>query len=193
MAERTGRVDRRTAETHVTVNIALDGGPAEIHTGVGFLDHMLEHFARHGRLGLQLSATGDQHVDDHHTVEDVGIGLGQALEDALGDKTGIERFGFASIPMDEALARVSVDLSGRPALGFDPPFHAERIGAFQTQLVEEFLRAVTTHGRFACHVEVPRGSNDHHMAEAIFKALGRSVREAVRRGDDAIPSTKGVL
>lgn len=159
---------------------------------------MLDHVARHGRLGLEVTAKGDTHVDDHHTVEDVGIVLGQALNQALGDKRGVERFGFASVPMEDALARVSIDLSGRQALVFDvraPAFGAGtgKIGSFDTQLVEEFFTALVNNGRFNCHVEVPHGSNHHHISEAIFKALGRALRQAVAVTGDQIPSTKGVL
>ena len=177
------------------MTLCLDGGQCAVETGVGFFDHMLVHLARHGRFGLQVEARGDTHVDDHHTVEDVGIVLGQMLDEALGDKSGIERFGFASIPMDEALARVSVDLSGRSALSYNVSF-AEcggKIGTFDTQLVCEFLTALVNNGRFNCHVEVTSGQNNHHIAEAIFKALGRSLRHAVAVTGDEVPSTKGVL
>jgi imidazoleglycerol-phosphate dehydratase len=186
---------RKTQETEIDLSVCLEGGTRRIETGIGFFDHMLEHLARHGGLGLQVKARGDSHIDDHHTVEDVGIVLGQALEEALGDKKGVERFGFASVPMDEALARVSVDLSGRSSLVFDAAFStgAGRIGNFDTQLVPEFLTALVNNGRFNCHVEVPHGRNDHHVAEAIFKALGRALRQAVAITGGDIPSTKGVL
>lgn len=195
---RTATISRRTRETDIEVSLDLDAAPdaaATINTGVGFFDHMLDHVARHGQIRLSVTARGDTHVDDHHTVEDIGIGLGQALDEALGEKKGIERFGFASVPMDEALARVSIDLSGRGALAFDARFTGPdaRIGNFDVQLVREFFHALTQNGRFACHVEVPRGDNDHHIAEAIFKALGRSLRQAVRVTGDDVPSTKGVL
>jgi imidazoleglycerol-phosphate dehydratase len=191
---RTADIHRKTNETDIRLSLSLDGGDYQIKTGVGFFDHMLDHVARHGRLGLKITAKGDYHIDDHHTVEDVGIVLGQALEKALGDKKGIERYGFASVPMDEALARVSVDLSGRAALVFDVPgLEAGKIGTFDTQLVREFLTAVVNAGRFNCHVEVPHGTNHHHIAEAIFKALGRALRQAVAITGDQIPSTKGVL
>ena len=193
MAKRTVTLERKTNETDITVELCLDGGPYENHTGIGFFDHMLDHVARHGRFGLKLSAIGDTHIDDHHTVEDVGIVLGQALEQALGDKAGIERYGFASAPMDEALARVSVDLAGRAALVFNATFHTRKIGTFDTQLVHEFLNALTANGKFACHVEVPHGDNDHHVAEAIFKALGRALRTAVSITGTDVPSTKGSL
>ena len=198
MTQRTATIERKTNETEITLSLDLDSGGYAIETGVGFFDHMLDHVARHGRFGLKVTAKGDTHVDDHHTVEDVGIVLGQALDQALGDKAGIERYGFASVPMEDALARVSVDLSGRPSLVYDvasPGFTdgASKIGTFDTQLVEEFLTALINHGRLNCHVEVPHGTNHHHVAEAIFKALGRALRQAVAVTGDQIPSTKGVL
>jgi len=195
MSERTASIHRKTNETDISVELSLEGGRYANQTGVGFFDHMLDHVARHGRIGLAVKAEGDLHIDDHHTVEDVGIVLGQALEQALGDKKGIERFGFASVPMDEALARVSIDLSGRPALVFDVRFAEEssKIGRFDTQLVREFFTAVVNHGRFNCHIEAPRGDNDHHLAEAIFKAFGRALRQAVTITGEDVPSTKGVL
>lgn len=195
MAHRTAKIDRKTKETQVHLELDLDGGEYHMDTGVGFLDHMLDHVARHGRLGLRVQAKGDTHVDLHHTVEDVGIVLGQAMEKALGDKKGIERFGFASVPMDEALAKVSVDLSGRPALVFEASFvePGGKIGAFDTALVREFLQALVINGKFNCHVEATRGDNDHHIAEAIFKALGRALRQAVSVTGTDVPSTKGVL
>ena len=197
MAEssRTATNRRKTRETDVNVTLCLDGGDCAIETGVGFFDHMLVHVARHGGFGLNVKAHGDTHVDDHHTVEDVGIVLGQLLDTALGDKSGIERFGFASVPMDDALARVSVDLSGRSSLNYDVTFDEAggKIGTFDTQLVGEFLTALVNNGRFNCHVEVAHGRNNHHIAEAIFKALGRSLRQAVAVTGDEVPSTKGVL
>jgi imidazoleglycerol-phosphate dehydratase len=196
MPKRTAEIHRKTNETDIRLTLSLDGGAYKNATGVGFFDHMLDHVAKHGRFGLTVTAKGDYHIDDHHTVEDVGITLGQALEKALGDKKGIERYGFASVPMDESLARVSVDLSGRAALAFDVPsdFAAgQKIGTFDVQLVREFLTALANAGRFNCHVEVPRGTNHHHVAEAIFKALGRALRQAVAITGDEVPSTKGVL
>lgn len=197
MANRTANLTRTTSETDIRLELNLDALRADYsnQTGVGFFDHMLDHIGKHGQLGLKVTATGDTHIDDHHTVEDVGIVLGQALAEALGDKKGIERYGFASVPMDEALARVSIDLSGRPALAFDARFTtpAGKIGTFDTQLVREFFQAVVQAGRFACHIEVPRGDNDHHIAEAIFKAFGRALREAIAITGDQIPSTKGSL
>ncbi len=193
MPARTATIKRDTKETKIALTLNLDGGEGEISTGVGFFDHMLDHVSRHGRLGLKVTAKGDYQIDDHHTVEDVGIVLGQALAQAVGDKKGIERYGFASVPMDEALARVTVDLSGRAALVFNVTFHTGKIGTFDTQLVREFLNAVANAGKLNLHVEVPYGENDHHIAEAIFKALGRALREAVKVTGDQIPSTKGVL
>lgn len=192
---RTAKKSRKTNETDITLELALDGGDYANHTGVGFFDHMLDHVAKHGRFGLHVTAKGDHHIDDHHTVEDVGIVFGETLLEALGDKKGIERFGDAAVPMDDALARVTVDLSGRAALAFDVAFHdpSAKIGAFDVQLVREFFNAVCQAGRFNLHIEVPRGVNDHHIAEAIFKAFGRALRQAVAITSDQIPSTKGVL
>lgn len=192
---RTARLERKTNETQITLELNLDGGPYANRTGVGFFDHMLDHVARHGRFGLTVQAQGDRHVDDHHTVEDVGIVLGLALRQALGDKKGIERYGFASVPMDEALAQVSVDLSGRPALVFEAAFSdpAGKIGSFDVPLVREFFNAMVSNGLFNCHVQATRGQNDHHVAEAIFKALGRALRQAVIITGTDVPSTKGSL
>ncbi|MCC7192543.1 MAG: imidazoleglycerol-phosphate dehydratase HisB [Phycisphaeraceae bacterium] len=193
---RTAEISRKTKETEISVSLNLDpksAGDYSNKTGVGFFDHMLDHIARHGRLGLKITAKGDYHIDDHHTVEDVGIALGQALDQALGDKKGIERYGFASVPMDETLARVTIDLSGRAALVFDGLTGSGKIGTFDVQLVREFLTALSNSGKFNCHVEVPYGSNLHHVAEAIFKALGRALRQAVAVTGTDIPSTKGVL
>jgi imidazoleglycerol-phosphate dehydratase len=194
---RTASIQRKTNATDITLKLDLDpkGSPKYTHqTGVGFFDHMLDHIARHGRLNLAVKADGDTHVDDHHTVEDVGIVLGQALDQALGDKKGIERYGFASVPMDEALARVSVDLSGRPALVFNAALpEGGKIGTFDVQLVREFFNAVVNNGKFNCHIEAPVGTNHHHVAEAIFKAFARALRQAVAVTGSDIPSTKGTL
>lgn len=190
---RTATVERRTNETDIRAALSLNGGTYQIETGVGFFDHMLTLFSRHGAMGLTLRAAGDTQIDDHHTVEDVGIVLGKALHDALGDKQGIERYGFASVPMDEALARVSVDLSGRSSLIFQVAFPDAKIGTFDTALVEEFLAALVNNGRFNCHVEVPHGRNSHHVAEATFKALGRALRQAAHITGTDVPSTKGIL
>jgi imidazoleglycerol-phosphate dehydratase len=196
MAQRIGKKQRRTAETDISVVVNLDGkGTYEVATGVGFLDHMLSHVAKHGLFDLELRATGDLHVDAHHTVEDVGICLGQAMEQALGDKAGINRYGFAAVPMDESLAEVAVDLSGRPALVLNAEFPTERVGQFDTELVGEFLRAFTNNLRCNLHVNVRYGDNSHHIAEAIFKALGRALSQAVEANprSHGVPSTKEVL
>jgi len=194
--QRTGEEIRKTKETEVRLSLALDGeGRASVRTGVGFLDHMLDLLGKHAVVDLEIAASGDTHVDAHHTVEDVGICLGKALSSALGDKRGIRRFGSASVPMDEALADVSLDISGRPFLVFDVSFPTEKTGEFDVQLAEEFLRAFATNAGLTLHVRVPYGRNSHHIAEAIFKALARALREAV--GSDPrvrdVPSTKGTL
>jgi imidazoleglycerol-phosphate dehydratase len=193
---RQAEIKRKTHETQVELALALDGqGKADIESPAGFLNHMLALLARHALLDLRLRAAGDTDVDFHHTVEDVGICLGQALDKALGSKEGITRFGCAAVPMDEALAQVALDISGRPFLAFNVKFPGERMGDFETQLVEEFLRAVATHAKITLHVSVPYGQNDHHIAEAIFKALARALKTAVARDPRAggVPSTKGVL
>jgi len=195
---RIGAITRKTNETDIELSLDLDGGSYTNKTGVGFLDHMLDHIAKHGRFGLTVKATGDTHIDDHHTVEDVGICLGQAIDKALGDKRGIERYGFASVPMDETLAQVTLDLSGRFALVFNVEFASfgddpAMIGKFDVQLVEEFFNAVAQNAKMNLHVEVAWGSNNHHIAEAIFKAFGRALRDAVQITSDDVPSTKGSL
>ena len=198
---RTATITRNTNETKIQLELNLDptsGGGYTHNTGVGFFDHMLDHIARHGRVLTNITCDGDTHVDDHHTVEDVGIALGDAIVKALGDKRGIERYGNASVPMDETLARVAMDLSGRPAMVFrvtptcftDP---AGKIGSFDTQLVKEFFNAVANHAKMNLHIEVPWGENNHHIAEAIFKAFGRALRQAVAITGDEVPSTKGTL
>jgi imidazoleglycerol-phosphate dehydratase len=195
-SRRVARQSRKTKETDINLSIDLDGsGRTDIRTGIGFLDHMLDLFGKHGLFDLELRATGDTHVDAHHTVEDVGIGLGKALAAALGDKAGIRRFGCASVPMDEALAEVSLDISGRPLLVFNATFPTEKTGEFDAQLAEEFLRALATNAGLTLHVRVPYGKNTHHIAEAIFKALARALREAVATDPRVcgVPSTKGIL
>jgi imidazoleglycerol-phosphate dehydratase len=191
---RRGEVQRTTGETSVRVAVTLEGsGESRVETGVGFLDHMLELLAAHALLDLEVDAEGDLHVDEHHTVEDVGIVLGQALSRALGERRGIRRYGFL-LPMDESLARVAVDLGGRPYLVFRADFSRERVGELPTELVEDFLRALSDHLRAAIHVTVEYGRNDHHKIEAIFKALGRALRAAVEqdpRLGQELPSTKG--
>ena len=193
---RHATVSRHTKETDIVLNVSLDGdGESEIVTGVGFLDHMLTHIAKHGLLHLTINATGDLHVDDHHTVEDIGIALGQALKDAVGDKSGIARYGHAVIPMDEALVTCSLDWSGRGMLVADFSFYSPKIGAFDTELVNEFFRAVAANAGLTLHFEQSRGQNAHHIAEAAFKAFGRALDMAKRRDSrvSGIPSTKGAL
>ncbi len=195
-APRTASVRRDTRETRITIELDLDGkGDVEVKTGVGFFDHMLHHIGRHGLFDLTVRAEGDLHVDDHHTVEDVGICLGQAIEKAVGDKRGIRRYGFFLAPMEESLAQVVVDLSGRPAIAYRARYRGSKIGTFDVQLVEEFLRALAFNARMNLHVTVPYGTNNHHIAEAIFKALGRALRMAVEIDprETNVPSTKGTL
>lgn len=194
--ERVCEKTRKTKETDVRVRLDLDGaGKTSICTGVGFFDHMLELFGKHALFDLEATASGDVHVDAHHTVEDVGICLGEALAGALGDKAGIRRFGFASVPMDEALAEVSVDLSGRPFLVCDVSFPTEKTGEFDAELTEEFLRAVAVHAGLTLHVRVPSGKNTHHVVEAMFKGVARALRDAVAKDprEQGVPSTKGIL
>ena len=193
---RTAQKTRKTKETEITVSIDLDGsGKAQSATGVGFMDHMLELMGKHGLLDIDISARGDLQVDSHHTVEDVGIVLGECLVKALGDKRGIRRFGDAAVPMDDTLAQVALDLSGRAAFVFNAAFPAEKIGEFDVGLIEEFLGAFASNAKISLHVNVPYGRNAHHVAEAVFKALARALRCAVEpdpRQTD-VPSTKGVL
>jgi len=194
---RSASVSRRTAETDVAVTVALDGtGTAEISTGVGFLDHMLELFARHGLLDLTVKVSGDLHVDQHHTTEDTGIALGQAILKALGDKKGIARYADVHLPMDETLTRVALDVSGRPFLVFRTEFPTEKIGAFDTELVREFFQAFAMNAGLTLHVETLYGLNSHHIAESCFKGLARALRQAVAvdpREEGRVPSTKGTL
>ena len=196
MTERTGTISRRTNETDITVSVDLDGArEISLTTGVPFLDHMMHALARHGRFGLDVDATGDVEIDAHHTVEDVGIALGQALREALGDRAGIERYGYAYAPLDEALARVVIDCSGRPFLAFNADFPESVIGRdFAASLVEEFWRAFAVNAGLTMHIDLIRARNSHHAAEAIFKAGAVALRAAIRQTDAAgIPSTKGVL
>ena len=194
---REASVSRRTAETDVAVSMALDGtGKAEISTGVGFLDHMLELFARHGLFDLTVKVTGDLHVDQHHTTEDTGIALGQAFLQALGDKKGIGRYADIHLPMDETLTRVALDISGRPFLVFNTTFPTEKIGVFDTELVREFFQAFAINAGVTLHVETLYGANSHHIAESCFKGVARVLRHAVAvdpREGGRIPSTKGTL
>lgn len=193
---RTATIDRKTTETKVRVQVDLDGGPVEVSTGVPFFDHMLDQVGRHSHVGLQIEAAGDLEIDAHHTVEDVGIALGEALAEALGDKRGIRRYGDATVPMEEALARVALDISGRPLLVYSADIPAESIGQYETVLTEEFLQALSRTAGLTLHVSLLAGRNAHHCVEAIFKALARSLGDAVAldpRDPDGIPSTKGVL
>ena len=194
---RRAEISRETSETAITVTLGLDGeGRADIATGIGFLDHMLTALARHGLFDLKVQAKGDLHIDFHHTTEDVGIVIGQCLRQALGDKRGIRRYGAAVIPMDEALAEAAVDISGRPFLAWSVSFAQPKIGDMDTELFEEFFRALAFNAGITLHVTQKAGTNAHHVAEACFKALARALREAVEpdpRAIGAIPSTKGVL
>ena len=194
MKKRTAKLNRDTTETQIQAEVNLDGsGSYEISTGVGFLDHMLSHLAKHSGIDLTVRAKGDLEVDAHHTVEDVGICLGQTLHDALGDKKGIVRFGHSVVPMEDAKAEVTVDLSGRPFLIYRAKYATEKIGEFDVECVEEFCRAFSTAAKMNLHVEVPYGNNSHHIAEAIFKAAGQALGQAVTVRGGGIPSTKGVL
>jgi imidazoleglycerol-phosphate dehydratase len=194
---RTAQLSRQTRETDITLAVNLDGtGQADVATGVGFYDHMLTHLAKHGLLDLTVRAKGDLHIDDHHTVEDVALVLGSALEQALGDKKGIGRYGWASVPMEDTLASVALDLSGRPAFVFNVSFPSKKIGAFDVELVHESLRSLANTAKMNLHVNVPYGTNSHHIAEAIYKALAKALRQAVAldaRAADVVPSTKGTL
>ena len=192
---RTGRAARKTRETDVRVALDLSGGPAEVSTGVPFLDHLLEQLSRHGGMGLAVRARGDLEVDAHHTVEDVGIAIGKALESALGDRTGVARYGSALVPLDEALAEAVVDLSGRPHLTWNAglPSGKKFIGAFDVDLTRDFFQALVNHARVTLHVNVRYGRNLHHVVEAIFKAAARAFRAAAAREGAGVPSTKGVL
>ena len=194
---RRAEITRITNETDISVSVSLDGtGAADMETGVGFFDHMLDQLARHSLIDMTVRAKGDLHIDDHHTVEDVGIALGQALREALGDKRGIRRYGACLLPMDDTLVRCALDLSARPFLVWEVPFTAPAIKSFDTELVREFFQALAVHGGITLHVEALHGINAHHMAEACFKAVARALREAVEtdpRAAGALPSTKGAL
>ena len=196
MSQRTAEVTRDTKETQIRARIKLDGsGAGKLDTGVPFLDHMLDQVARHGLFDLEISAKGDLHIDAHHTVEDIGITLGQALAQALGDKQGIRRYGHAYVPLDEALSRVVVDLSGRPGLDFKIDFVRARIGEFDVDLVHEFFQGFVNHAQVTLHVDNLKGDNAHHQAETAFKAFGRALRMAVEIDPrvKGVPSTKGAL
>ena len=194
---RSAEVIRNTAETRIRVALNLDGsGQAQLSTGIGFFDHMLDQIARHGLIDLDIQAQGDLHIDGHHTVEDVGITLGQAFAKALGDKKGIRRYGHAYVPLDEALSRVVIDLSGRPGLEMDVPFKSGMIGGFDTQLAHEFFQGFVNHAGATLHIDNLKGENAHHQCETVFKAFARALRVAVERDPRAagtIPSTKGSL
>ena len=197
MAERKATVSRNTLETQITVTVNLDGsGQSDFATGVPFLEHMLDQIARHGMMDLAIEAKGDLHIDDHHTVEDIGITLGQAVAEAVGDKKGIMRYGHAYVPLDEALSRVVVDFSGRPGLEFNVPFTRSSVGGFDVDLFHEFFQGFINHALVTLHVDNLKGENAHHQAETVFKAFGRAVRMALS-ADLAMagitPSTKGVL
>lgn len=194
--ERKAAIVRKTNETEISLDINLDGrGSGKINTGIGFFDHMLSLFARHGFFDLKVEAVGDLEIDNHHTVEDTGIVLGQALKKALGDKKNIRRYGTAYVPMDEALAMVTLDLSGRPFLVFETPLLSEKVGEMETQLVEEFFRAVAFNGGITLHIKAMYGKNSHHIIEGIFKAFGRALDQAVGldKRIEGVMSTKGVL
>ena len=196
MTKRTATINRKTKETQVELTINIDGnGNSSINTGVGFLDHMLDLLTKHALFDLTIKASGDRIVDDHHTVEDVGICLGQGIKEALGDKKGIRRFSNASVPMQETLANIAIDISGRSALVFNVAFHTAKIGNFDAELIEEFLKSFTTNAGINLHVNVPYGTNAHHIAEAIFKGLAKALEDAVQFDERIkdVPSTKGIL
>ena len=196
-ASRIAELARNTAETQVSVRVNLDGtGVSRLHTGIGFFDHMLDQIARHGLIDLDIDAEGDLHIDGHHTVEDVGITLGQAVHKAIGDKKGIRRYGHAYVPLDEALSRVVIDFSGRPGLELNVPFKSGMIGAFDTQLTHEFFQGFVNHAFVTLHIDNLKGENAHHQAETVFKAFARALRAAIEldpRALGTIPSTKGSL
>lgn len=196
-APRRAEVTRKTAETEISVRLDLDGsGQSRLASGIGFFDHMLDQIARHGLLDIDLAVRGDLHIDGHHTVEDIGITLGQALALALGDKKGLRRYGHAYVPLDEALSRVVIDLSGRPGLVLDVAFSSAMIGGFDTQLVHEFFQGLVNHAGVTLHIDNLRGRNAHHQCETIFKAFGRALRAALEvdlRAPQTIASTKGIL
>lgn len=197
MSSRRAEVTRNTKETRITLSVNLDGsGAARLDTGLPFLEHMLEQVARHGLIDIALEAKGDLHIDAHHTVEDIGITLGQALAKAVGDKKGIRRYGHAYVPLDEALSRVVIDFSGRPGLEYHVDFPRSRVGEFDVDLVHEFFQGFCNHALVTLHVDCLRGKNAHHNAETIFKAFGRALRMALEldpRAPDVVPSTKGSL
>ncbi len=186
-------IERNTNETKISLELCLDGGECNISTGVGFLDHMLDLFAKHGNFGLKIKADGDCHIDYHHTVEDIGIVLGKAFREAVGDKVGINRYGFFLLPMDETLAETAIDFSGRTFLVFNANFPTEKIGDFDCELVDEFFRAFTNNAQINLHINVKYGNNSHHIAEAIYKSVARSLKMSLEITSDKLMSTKGVL
>ena len=194
---RCGLIKRKTTETDISVSLNLDGtGKYKVNTGIGFFDHMLEQLSRHSLIDLEVEADGDNHIDDHHTVEDTGIALGQALTEAVGNKEGINRYGWCLLPMDDTLIRTALDLSARPFLYFDVDMPTDRIGTFDTELVREFFQAISTHAGITLHMEKLHGYNSHHIAEAAFKGFAKSLRHAIEkdpRNATALPSTKGAL
>jgi imidazoleglycerol-phosphate dehydratase len=196
-SQRTAEIHRNTLETQVRVKLDLEGtGKSQLTTGIGFFDHMLDQIARHGLIDLQIEARGDLHIDAHHTVEDVGITLGQAMAKALGEKKGLTRYGHAYVPLDEALSRVVIDLSGRPGLSFAVPFARARIGDFDVDLIREFFQGLVNHAGITVHIDNLRGDNAHHQAETVFKAFARALRMAITadpRAGEVVPSTKGKL
>ena len=197
MAARKARVERNTLETQITVEIDLDGtGKSSFDTGVPFLEHMMDQIARHGMVDLTIKSTGDLHIDDHHTVEDIGITLGQAFKQAVGDKKGIRRYGHAYVPLDEALSRVVIDLSGRPGLAMDVPYTRASVGGFDVDLFEEFFHGFVNHSMVTLHIDNLKGKNTHHQIETVFKAFGRALRMAIEMDErmaGITPSTKGSL
>ncbi len=194
MEQRVAKLERKTNETDIAIEMNLDGvGKYDLNTGVGFLDHMLAHLSKHSRIDLKVKAVGDIEIDDHHSVEDIGICLGNSLEEALGNKRGIARYGSSSVPMEDTLANVAIDLSGRPFCVYNAKYNSEKIGNFDVELIEEFLRAFTNSAKINLHVNVAYGTNSHHIAEGIFKALGQAIASAIKIVGDDIPSTKGVL
>lgn len=194
MADRIAKIHRQTNETDITVELNLDGvGRYQIDTGLGFLDHMLTHLSKHGKIDLMVKAKGDLEVDAHHTVEDIAICLGECLVKAVGDKKGIARYGNSSVPMEDSLANVTVDLSGRASCVYNVNYGTEKIGDFDVECLEEMLRSFSNNGKFNLHINVPYGTNSHHIAEAIFKGLGQALATAVKIVGTDIPSTKGTL
>ncbi len=194
MEDRIGKIHRETKETNITLELNLDGiGKYEIDTGVGFLDHMLTHLSKHSKIDLVVKAKGDLEVDAHHTVEDIAICLGEALIKAIGDKKGITRYGHSSVPMEETIANVSIELSGRASCVYNVDYNTDKIGDFDVECIEEMLRSFANSGKFNLHINVPYGTNSHHIAEAIFKGTGQALGEAVKVIGTDIPSTKGIL